>query len=176
MGPIPNRTLGAPAAAVLAVLAVLAGCGGSKKKPADAGSTSKPTVTISVAPSKTSNHSRPLHAIVRTVNLKQFAEEPYATVAQLVVSPDESVVAAFVVFPGIDQAVTIDKPAKGALAVYFLFTDATGTTWKQLYDSPPAKIVLELDEDEIVQPGDASSKSGKDKGKSKSKDKGKSQK
>lgn len=163
MGPVPDRTLGA--LAIAAVVAALAGCGGSKNKSAAGGSASKPTVTISVAPSPTSNHSRPLHALVRTVNLKQFAEEPYATVAQLVVSPDESVLAAFVVFPGIDQAVTIDKPAKGALAVYFLFTDATGTTWKQLYDSPPAKIQLELDEDEIVQPGATPSKSSKGKGK-----------
>lgn len=163
MGPVPDQTLGA--LAIAAVLAALAGCGGSKPA-AGGGSASKPTVTISVAPSKTSNHSRPLYAIVRTVTLKQFAEEPYATVAQLVVSPDESVLAAFVVFPGIDQAVTIDKPAKGALAVYFLFTDATGTTWKQLYDSPPPKIQLELDEDEIVQPGAASSKTdGQGKGK-----------
>jgi hypothetical protein len=69
--------------------------------------------------------------------------------------------AAFVVFPGIDQAITIDKPAKGALAVYFLFTGATGTTWKQLYDSPPSKIQLELGEDEIVQPGAAPPSSGK---------------
>lgn len=157
MGPVPDRTL--VALALAAALAGLAGCGGSNKQTADAGSASKPTVTISVAPSKTTNHGRPLHAIVRTVNLKQFAEEPYASVAQLVVSPDDSVLAAFVVFPGIDQAITIDKPAKGALAVYFLFTDATGTTWKQLYDSPPAKIQLELDEDEIVQPGAGSPKS-----------------
>ena len=158
MGPVSDRPLGAAVLAVLAALA-LASCGG--RVPAAAGaSASKPSVTISVAPSKTSNHGRPLYAIVRTVTLKQFAEEPYATVAQLVVSPDESVLAAFVVFPGIDQAVTIDKPAKGALAVYFLFTEATGTTWKQLYDSPPAKSLLTLDEDEIVQPGAASSKTG----------------
>jgi hypothetical protein len=173
--------------AIAAIAAALAGCGGKGKKSTSAGGSSSSSnsggggggggaggggggaggggggggpVTLSVAPSKTSNHGRPLHALVRAVTLKQFAEEPYNTVAQLVVSPDESVLASFVVFPGIDQSIKVERPAKGAVAVYFLFTGATGTSWKQLFDSPPSKIRLELGEDAIVQPGSASPKTG----------------
>ncbi|HWU88537.1 MAG TPA: hypothetical protein VN253_14745 [Kofleriaceae bacterium] len=185
MGPVPDRALSSPrrwrrapaqalvalAIVALAIVAALAGCGGGGKR-ATAGGEGKPTVIISVSPSRTSNHGRPLHALVRAVTLKQFVEDQYANVAQLVVSPDESVLASFVVFPGLDQAITIDRPAKGGLAVYFLFTGAAGTTWKQLFDSPPSKIRLELGDDEIVRPGTkapaGSSSSGSKKRKSQS--------
>jgi hypothetical protein len=168
MGPVRHRALiperrRRPALAALAVLAAvvaLAGCGGKGKKGAAAGGQGKPTVSFAVAPWRTSNHGRPMHALVRLVTLKQFVEDQYANVAQLVVNPDESVLASFVVFPGIDQSITIDRPAKGALAVYFLFTGASGTTWKQLYDSPPSKIRLELGEDEILRPGSTSPPGG----------------
>jgi hypothetical protein len=139
------------AIALVAVAAVLTGCGGSKKKaPASgAGSAAAPTVAISVLPSATANRGRPLHAIVRTVTLKQFAEDQDRDIAGFVVSPDASVLASFVVFPGVDQTITIDRPAKGAVAVYFLFTGATGTSWKQSFDGGPSAIRIELGDNEI---------------------------
>jgi hypothetical protein len=126
-------------------LALLLACGSSPppvSKP-------RPTVTVAVTPSRTSNRGRPVHAIVRAVNLKQFVEEQDRTVAQLVVSPDDSVLSSFVVFPGVEQTITIEPPAKGGVAVYFLFTGATGTSWKQLFDPPPSGIRIELGDNEI---------------------------
>lgn len=163
------RPAAARALALALALAALAigGCGGKSKNSSSSsgGSSSggggggggKATVAIAVSPARTSNHGRPLHALVRVVTLKQFAEDQYASVAQLVVNPDESVLASFVVFPGVEQSVQLERPAKGALAVYFLFTGATGTSWKQLYDPPPGKIQLELGDDQILRPGSTSS-------------------
>jgi len=130
--------------AAVAIALVLAGCGGRTVV-----ATPRPSVTLSITPSPTCNRGRPLHAIVRTVTLKQFVEDSDRSVADLVVNPDDSVLAAFVVFPGIARSIAIDQPAKGALAVYFLFTGATGTSWKQLFDSAPSTIHLELGDNQI---------------------------
>jgi predicted component of type VI protein secretion system len=137
--------LSVPRGCVLAIVAALAGCGGGQKA-----TPGKPRLTLSVTPSRTTNHGRTLHALVRTVVLKQFVEDQYRNVAQLVPSPDDSVLSAFVVFPGVAQTITIDRPAKGAIAVYFLFTGAAGTTWKQMFDVPPSAIRIELGDDEIL--------------------------
>ena len=152
MGPVSNRPLRAIA---LAMAVMLTGCGGGQSTGA---SKPRPTVSFVVTPSRTSNRSRPLHALVRSVTLKQFVEDQDRSVAQLVVNPDDSVLAAFVVFPGVNQTITIDRPAKGAVAVYFLFTGATGTSWKQLFDSPPSTIRLELGDNQIVKATSASTR------------------
>jgi hypothetical protein len=81
--------------------------------------------------------------LVRAVTLKQFVEDPYQSIAQLVVSPDESVLGSFVVFPGVALTFKFAPPAKGIVAIYFLFTTATGTSWKQQLD--PALIISHLD-------------------------------
>ncbi len=109
-------------------------------------------VTLSVVPSASCNRGRPLQAVVRAVTLKQFVEDQDRAVARLVVSPDESVLSSFVVFPGVGQTIRFAPPAKGGFAVYFLFTGATGTSWKQLFDSAPSTIRLELGDNEIVKP------------------------
>jgi len=140
VGPVSHRAL---IALALALAAALAGCGGGQH-PASA-----PTVALSVVPSATSNRGRPLQAVVRAVTLKQFVEDQDRTIARLVVSPDESVLASFVVFPGIAQTITFAPPAKGGFAVYFLFTGATGTSWKQLFDSSPSTIRFDLGDDRI---------------------------
>ncbi len=147
MGAVSHRAL---IAFTLAAAATLAGCGGGQHA-----APSGPTATLSVIPPPTCNRGRPLHALVRAVTLKQFVEDPYSTIAQLVVSPDDSVLSSFVVFPGIAQTITFTPPAKGGFAVYFLFTGATGTSWKQLFDTAPSTIRLELGDDRILAPAPA---------------------
>ena len=142
MGPVSHRAL-------IALAAALAGCGGGQH-PASA-----PTVTLAVIPSTTCNRGRPLQAVVRAVTLKQFVEDQYGNVARLVVGPDDSVLSSFVVFPGIAQTITFPPPAKGGFAVYFLFTGATGTSWKQLFDNAPTSIRLELGDNQIQAPAPA---------------------
>ena len=134
-------------AIALVAVAVLAGCGGGQSA---AAKQARPTITFVVTPSRTCNRGRPLHGVIRAVTLKQFVEDQDRSVAQLVVSPDDSVLSAFVVFPGVPQTITIDQPAKGAVAVYFLFTGATGTSWKRLFDSPPSTSHIELGDNEIL--------------------------
>lgn len=163
MGVVSHRALSSrrcrPALIVtVAVVAALAGCGGGQKA---ASGGPKSTIAVSVMPSRTCNHGRPLQALVRTVTLKQFVEDQYRNIAQLVVSPDDSVLSSFVVYPGIDQTITIAAPAKGAVAVYFLFTGATGTSWKQLFDSPPSTIHIELGDNQIVTPTSTTPATGK---------------
>jgi predicted component of type VI protein secretion system len=161
MGTVSHRAVTSPRCrpailTALAVAAALAGCGGGQKAPAGPRS-----VVVSVTPSRTCNRGRPLQAIIRAVTLKQFVEDQYRNIAQLVVSPDDSVLSSFVVFPGVDQAVAIPPPAKGAVAVYFLFTGATGTSWKQLFDSPPSTLHIELGENQIVTPTSTPPAAGK---------------
>jgi hypothetical protein len=131
-----------------AVLLVAAGCSGGQRA-------SGPTVTLSVVPPPTCNGGRPLRALVRAVTLKQFVEDQYGSVAKLVVGPDDTVLSSFVVYPGLNQTITFTPPAKGGFAVYFLFTGATGTSWKQLFDTPPSSARLELGDHEIVTPAAA---------------------
>ncbi len=162
MGPVSHRPLIAPrrlgpamallvAVAVVAIVAVVqAGCGGGQH------AASAPTVTLSVIPSATCNRGRPLQALVRAVTLKQFVEDQYGNIAKLVVGPDDSVLSSFVVFPGVAQTITFPPPAKGGFAVYFLFTGATGTSWKQLFDGAPSAIRLELGDNQIQAPAPAS--------------------
>ena len=100
-----------------------------------------PKLTIRITAATDGNAGRPLHVVVRTVTRKAFTEDLYQDVAALVVEPDETVVAVFVVFPGQEQAVTIDAPEGKTVAVYGLFTEATGSSWKRLFVEPE---VIEL--------------------------------
>jgi hypothetical protein len=131
---------------LIALAIAVIGCGGGQH------TASAPSVALTVTSPTTCNHGRPLQAIVRAVTLKQFVEDQYRTIAQLVVSPDESVLTSFVVFPGVAQTVKFAPPAKGGAAVYFLFTDATGTTWKQQLAPSATSVQLELTDDQIAQP------------------------
>lgn len=94
-----------------------------------------PTLTIRIQAEDDGNAGRPLYAVVRAVTLKDFVEDQYQDIAALVVEPDETVLASFVVFPGRSREVTVAKP-EGTVGVYGLFTAATGTSWKRLYDAP----------------------------------------
>ena len=139
--------------AVILALAIAStsaiGCGGSQHS----AGTPAASVILVVRSSPTCNHGRPVQAVIRSVTLKQFVEDQYRNIAQLVVSPDESVLASFVVFPGAPQTVKFAPPAKGGAAVYFLFTDASGTSWKQQLDPAVNAVRVQLADDQIAQPG-----------------------
>lgn len=120
--------------------------GGCKKKDATTTTTTKPDeptpmpveapkLTISVTAEEDGNAGRPFYVVVRTVVLEDFVEDQYQKVAALVTAPDETVLASFLVFPGRTSKVVIDEP-KGSVGVYGLFTEATGTSWKRLFDAP----------------------------------------
>lgn len=101
-----------------------------KPKPDEA-----PKLTIRVIAEENGNAGRPFYVVVRTVVLDEFVKDQYQHVVALVTAPDETVLASFLVFPGRASTVVIDQP-KGSVGVYGLFTEATGTSWKRLFDAP----------------------------------------
>lgn len=94
-----------------------------------------PKLTVRVKAEAHGNAGRPFYAVVRTVVLKDFVEDQYDDIATLVIAPDETVLASFLVFPGRSSEVAIAKP-KGSVGVYCLLTEASGTSWKRLYRAP----------------------------------------
>jgi hypothetical protein len=100
------------------------------------------TLTIHVSAQADANAGRPLYVVVRAATLKDFVEDQYREVAALVIEPDETVLASFLVFPGTEQQLTIAKPEGKTVGVYCLLTLATGTSWKRLFEEPEAIDVV----------------------------------
>jgi len=112
----------------LCAAVALAGCSGG-------GSTSAKQVKVHVASDVEANQRRPFYVLVRNVNAKSFLEEPYQTVASKVMARDDSVLDATMVFPGAKRTITVDKPKKGDVSIYFLLTNPAGE-WKSLLVAP----------------------------------------
>ncbi|MCX4244138.1 hypothetical protein [Paraliomyxa miuraensis] len=154
------------AIAALLALALGPGAGCKRKSKADTSTTTPPAddgddgtapvepeapkLVIHVQADDDGNAGRPLRAVVRLVAFKDFVEDQYQDIAALVIEPDESVLASFVVYPGHSRVVAIDKP-EGTVAVYGLFIGATGTSWKRLYDAPE-RIELIAGRDRLLDP------------------------
>ncbi len=127
--------------------ALVLGCGGSPKP----STPSTPQMTIVVQSDEETNQGRPLHMLVRAVDLQTFLEEPYPSVAEKVITPDDSVLTQTVIFPGTEEEVSFDQPTSTPVAIYFLFTNP-GTPWKLQLDEPlPSRVELVLDKDSIVE-------------------------
>jgi hypothetical protein len=125
-----------------------AGCGGKQKsKPAD----SAPETVIVVLSGHKTNDARPFYVLVRNVDLKTYLAEPYAAVAAKVITPDESVLAAEVIFPGRRTELRLRLTEDATPSVYFLFTEP-GSPWKTRIEQPvPGKIELALGDDRILE-------------------------
>jgi predicted component of type VI protein secretion system len=134
-----------------ALLLIAAGCG--KRKTTSRAKA--PDLTIRVSTDKATNEGRPLHMLVRVVELKTFVEESYATVAPQVVAPDDSVLGQSVIYPGREAVVGLDLPAleeRQSIAVYFLFTEPE-TPWKlRLSDTSTGRVDVTLGERRIAAP------------------------
>jgi hypothetical protein len=118
------RTPFARALALLGACAALAGCGGGAEQ-----------VKVTVSPSATANGKRPFYVLVRAVDERTYLEEPYQAVAGKVMTRDDSVLDATMVFPGASKTISVEKPEKGSVAVYFLLTRPEGP-WKRLVARP----------------------------------------
>ncbi len=117
--------------------------GSAEPDPAAATPTTEtPKLTIRVTSDEHGNEGRPLYAVVREVKLKEFVEDRYQDIAALVIEPDESVLASFLVFPGTARDITIDKPKGKTVGVYLLLTKANGTSWKRLFEEPESISVV----------------------------------
>jgi hypothetical protein len=111
-----------PAAVLVALLLFGVGC-------------SCATTTLKIHAPRTVNGGRPVQMLVRNVDSATFIAESYPTAATKVVTPDPTVLKAGVVYPGSDLSLSVTKPEKGELGVYFFFF-APGTEWKMLLSRP----------------------------------------
>src|SRR5690606_34047702 len=92
-------------------------------------------VPLAVRASEDSNEGRPVHVVVRGLARADFIEDGYATVAKLVISPDETVVARLVVFPGKMYVLDLAfAEVPETIGVYGLFTKVTGESWKVAFE------------------------------------------
>jgi hypothetical protein len=124
---------------LLASLALLVGCGA--KVP-----------TLLVRAPRDVNGGKPVYMLVRAVEEASFSVDSYRSVAARVAAPDDSVVLTEVIYPGTLSSFPLSVPAKGQIAVYFLFRSPTGD-WKVLLDKPlPAKPSIELSRYQIKSP------------------------
>lgn len=120
----------------LGLLAVLGGC-----KPKGDAAPPKPELKlpIVVRAGEDCNGGRPVYVVVRAVDEQGFVEDGYEEIAGLVVTPDETVLAVLLVFPGaavFEQIVVDELPAM--VGVYGLFTVVEGGGWKTLVEQPDA--------------------------------------
>lgn len=105
---------------------------------------SAPKIKLVIEPAADTNDQLPCYLVVRAVDEKRFMADPYQSVADLVMTPDDSVLQSTVVFPGQSAEVEVDVPEKGQVAAYVLFTYPDGD-WKTLLpDPPPPKVTLSL--------------------------------
>lgn len=108
-----------------------------------------PKLTIQLTAGTGANDRRPFYVVVRAVTRKEFVEDQYQAVAALVIEPDETVLASVLVFPGTDQQLTIAAPEAKTVGVFCLLTNATGTSWKRLFEEPQA-IAVVVERDRVV--------------------------
>lgn len=113
-------------------------------------SASTPRVKVMIEPAADANDELPCYLLIRAVDEKSFIADPYQTIADLVMSPDASVLQSAVIFPGQPAEFEVMLPEKGQLAAYVLFTHPDGD-WKALLPSrPPAQVTLSLRSSRLI--------------------------
>lgn len=125
---------------ILAVAIVLTACASEPLPPLG--------VEFEVTADSQANNDRLFYFVARATNEKQFMLESYEDVASKAFSdpPDPGVLGVFSVVPGTTQNYTVNQPAQGTIALYFLFTDP-GLQWKKLLGIPlEQKYNIELKE------------------------------
>jgi predicted component of type VI protein secretion system len=113
----------------LAVAILLVACSSAPKPP--------PPLVFDVTTATQTNNGGLFYFVVRSANEKQFMLETYQDVANKAFSdpPDQGVLGVFSVVPGTQQEYTVNQPAQGTVALYFLLTKP-GSQWKKLFSAP----------------------------------------
>ena len=111
---------------------LLVGCSSTPEPP--------PPMTFYVNPGLEANDGHLVYMVVRSVNQKQFIDETYAQVAAKVfpLTDDPTLLGVHPISPGEKKEIEMTGPAKGPVAVYFMFTDP-GPYWKTLLNTPLAE-------------------------------------
>jgi hypothetical protein len=109
------------------------------------------TVRIQVHAPPETNKGEILYMMVRATEDEALIAEDYETAAgRVFVSPqDPSVQKVMAILPGKAINISVPRPAKERLALYFFFTQP-GKHWKVPFDQPlPAEVSVELGTNEI---------------------------
>lgn len=137
-----------PMTTLSCLAAMLGACGGSQKPDSD----SSTEVQFVVSSEDTSNDGRPFRMLVRAVTLEDYLQETYASVADKVMNPDESVLSATVIFPGEEKRVSVTRPEEASIGVYFLFSQP-GDPWRlRISRTDLTHVTLYLGADRILEP------------------------
>jgi predicted component of type VI protein secretion system len=135
-------------------IALLAACHGfgcaSRRPPAPAPAPAP--VELTVQTSAETNDRRTLVLLVRALPKARFYDDEYDAIADLAVTPDDSVLARAVLVPSEVRKVSVAPPKAGALAVYFLFTRPAGENWRWLLPASANNPVVTLGCCGIVSP------------------------
>lgn len=111
-----------------------------------------PQVKLRISPANDTNDRLPCYILVRQVDPRAYVSDSYQSVASMVMTPDASVVASALVFPGATQDFILSPPPKGQLAVYVLFTYPTGN-WKTLLPTTaPSQLEIKLAASQLYPP------------------------
>ncbi|MFV8749329.1 hypothetical protein ACNOYE_02130 [Nannocystaceae bacterium ST9] len=132
--------------AVLAAALAMVAC----KPEANTAAPDPTKLPIVVRASEDSNGGRPVYVIVRVVDEKGFVEDGYREMMALVVEPDASVIAQFLVFPGmvaLDDIALAELPK--VVGVYCLFTEPKEGAWKVMFEGAEV-IDVSVNKDEIT--------------------------
>lgn len=116
-------------------LMVLTACGGGGSKTR---SDAAPKLTLIIQADGMANGQQVCQVVVRTTTEGHFLGESYEEIADLVITPDETVLISTPILPGQKFSQEIEAPSKGVLAIYALLTDPQGQ-WKLLLPAPLPK-------------------------------------
>ncbi len=114
---------------LLLTTALSAGCSSDPTPP--------PLVSFEISPEYQANDNNLFYLVVSNATETQFMQETYPSIANKAFADpaDKAVLGVFPIVPGTTQTYTVNQPAQGNIALYFLLTQP-GTQWKEFLNSP----------------------------------------
>jgi predicted component of type VI protein secretion system len=120
---------------VLGVSLALPACGGSAKE-----------LRLTFTPAADMNGARSCYVLTRAIDGQAFSTETYDDVAGKAMAPDDSVLSAVAVLPGVKQELKVPLAEKGRMAIYALFKQPEDEGWRLLLpEEPPPEVEIRLD-------------------------------
>jgi hypothetical protein len=115
---------------IIISMACLVGCASDGIEP-------PPPLNLYVSASKELNDGHMVYMLIRNVNEKQFISENYEAVVSKVfpLTEDATLLSYKPIYPGESVKFSIEKPLKGTIGLYFMFT-TPGGYWKNLLQMP----------------------------------------
>lgn len=133
---------------ILGAALALPGCGGSTRE-----------LRLTLTPAAEMNDARSCYVLARSIDGKAFSTESYDDVAGKAMAPDDSVLSAVAVLPGVKQVLTMPVPQKGRVAIYALFKQPEDEAWRLLLpEEVPEEVEIRLDRSQMCWTSDSAPK------------------